>query len=73
MSSKVVQAYTHFTVISDGEQNDEKQKDQTVERHEDLTWKTPPMRRVKTTGASQQELHYIGCLCTTPSGGLQEE
>ena len=36
-------------------------------------WKTPRMQRVKTTGVSQQELHYIGCVFTTPSGGLQEE
>ena len=62
-----------MTVRSDGEQNDEKQKDQTVERHEDLTWKTPPMRRVKTTGAIQQELHYIGCVFKTPNDVLQEK
>ena len=33
----------------------------------------PSNAKGKTTGASQQELHYIGCVFTTPNGGLQEE
>jgi hypothetical protein len=39
----------------------------------DLTWKTQPMRKGKTTGASQQELQYIKSRVTTPCGGLQED
>ena len=33
----------------------------------------PSNAKGKTTGASQQELHYIGCVFATPNGGLQEE
>jgi hypothetical protein len=40
---------------------------------QDLTWKTPPMQRGKTTGASQQTLlTIIRSWVTTPCGGLQD-
>jgi len=35
--------------------------------------KNPSNAKGKITDANQQELHYIGCVCTMPSGGLQEE
>jgi hypothetical protein len=35
-----------------------KTKSITAETHY-LTWKTPPMRRGKTTGTSQQQSHYL--------------
>jgi hypothetical protein len=38
-----------------------KLKSITAETH-DLTWKTPPMRREKTTGTSQQQSHYLKSL-----------
>jgi hypothetical protein len=42
-----------------------KTKSITAETH-DLTWKTPPMRRGKTTGTSQQQSHYLKRLGYTP-------
>jgi hypothetical protein len=42
-----------------------KTKSITAETH-DLTWKTPPMRRGKTTGTSQQQSHYLKSLGYTP-------
>ena len=53
------------SVRSDGETNDEEQKDQTAGNVEN-----PSNAKGKTTGASQQELHYIGCVFTTSNGGL---
>lgn len=41
-------------------------------RHEDLTWKTLPMRKGKTTCTSQQ-IFTISSVFTTSNGGLQEE
>ena len=42
-------------------------------RHEDLTWKTLPMRKEKNHRRQPANLHYIRCVFTTPSGDLQEE
>ena len=40
---------------------------------QDLTWKTLPMRKVKTTGASQQTLLTIfKSRVTTPYGGFNK-
>jgi hypothetical protein len=39
----------------------------------DLTWKTPSTREGKTTGASQQELHYIGSPVTTPTAAAYKK
>ena len=59
-------------VRSDGETSDEERK---IKPQEDTRFnvENPSNAKGKTTGASQQELHYIGCVFTTPNGGLQEE
>jgi hypothetical protein len=48
-----------------------KPKSITAETH-DLTWKTPLMRRGKTTGISQQQSHYLKSFGLHACGGLQE-
>jgi hypothetical protein len=48
-----------------------KTKSITVETH-DLTWKTPPMRRAKTTGTSQQQSYYLKSFGLYACDGLQE-
>ena len=59
-------------VRSDGETSDEERK---IKPQEDTRFnvENPSNAKGKTTGASQQELHYIGCVFKTPNGGLQEE
>jgi len=48
-------------------------QDQNTADTQDLTWKTPPMRREKTTGASQQTLlTIIKSWVITPCSGLQD-
>jgi len=48
-------------------------QDQSTAETQDLTWKTPPMRRGKTMGVSQQTLlTIIKSWVTTPFGGLQD-
>jgi hypothetical protein len=48
-----------------------KTKSITAETH-DLTWKTPPMRREKTTGTSQQQSHNLKSFWLHACGGLQD-
>ena len=59
-------------VRSDGETSDEERK---IKPQEDTRFnvENPSNAKGKTTGASQQELHYIGCVFTTPNDSLQEE
>ena len=46
-------------------------KNQATEETHDLTWKTPPMWRGKTTGTSQQQSHYLKSFGLHAYGGLR--
>ena len=63
---------TGLHVRCDGEQTTKNRKIKTQGTRY-LTWKIPPMRREKNHGRQPANLHYIRCVFTTPSGGLQEE
>jgi hypothetical protein len=53
--------------------NRRKQRNQITKETRDLMWKTLPTREGKTTGASQQELHYDRSPVTNANGsGLKE-
>ena len=59
-------------VVNDDDQTRKNAKSNHSET-QDLTWKTLPMRKVKTTGASQQTLLTIfKSRVTTPYGGFNK-